>query len=335
MTNSGSSANLLMMTALQQIPNFPNKGDIIVPMVSWSTTFFPVNQAGYRLKFVDVYADDFNIDVTAVREAIDEDTVGVFAVNLLGAPAELHTLKDICDDAGIVLIEDNCESFGANSYGKWTGTVGLMGSFSFFFSHHLQTMEGGMVLTDDEEIYQYLLSLRAHGWMRDLPDENFIYDKSGDPFEDSFRFILPGYCVRPLEMSGAVGQVQLSKWDEQFKQRIKNKLYLQDQIEDFRNLRLQRPDGFSISSWFGFGFLVENRLAILERFKEVGIECRPIVAGNFLRNPVIQRMNYTVSHNREVCIADVIHDTGFFVGNDGRDLTKEIDLLVSVLGEFE
>ena len=216
MTNSGSSANLIAITSIVQNPKYDLKAgdEVIVPAVSWSTTFFPVQQNGLVLKFVDIDKDTLNIDCNLVEQAITEKTKAVFAVNLLGNSCELADLKRICDNRGLVLIEDNCESFGASHQNKYCATWGTAGTFSFFFSHHLQTMEGGMIVTDDQDLYDYMRSLRAHGWVRDIGNDSSLYTKSGDPFEDSFRFVLPGYCVRPLEMSGAVGQVQLQKANE-------------------------------------------------------------------------------------------------------------------------
>ena len=184
MTNSGSSANLIALTSIVQNPNYNlNAGDeVIVPAVSWSTTFFPVQQNGLVLKFVDIDKNTLNIDSKLVEEAITEKTKAVFAVNLLGNSCELAELKRICDDRGLVLIEDNCESFGASHQNKYCATWGTAGTFSFFFSHHLQTMEGGMIVTDDEDLYDYMRSLRAHGWVRDIGNNSSLYTKSGDTF---------------------------------------------------------------------------------------------------------------------------------------------------------
>ena len=126
------------------------------------------------------------------------------------------------------MFEDNCESMGAEYNGKQTGTFGLVGTFSTFFSHHMATLEGGFVTTDDEEIYHILLSMRAHGWTRNLPKENKVCEKSDDWFEESFRFVLPGYNVRPVEMSGAIGVEQLKKLPIFLKNRRENaKLFME------------------------------------------------------------------------------------------------------------
>jgi len=329
MTNSGSSANLIALTSIVQNPHYDlSAGDeVIVPAVSWSTTFFPVHQNGLVLKFVDVDRDSLNIDVSEVKQAITPKTKAVFAVNLLGNSCELEELRRLCNENELVLIEDNCESFGATHRSKFCGTYGAAGTFSFFFSHHLQTMEGGMIVTDDADLANYMRSLRAHGWVRDLSDDNPLYNKTGDAFEDSFRFVLPGYCVRPLEMSGAVGQAQLQKANAMLFQRIENSKVYHELFDNAPYVRTQTPTEESVHSYFGFSFVLENELRnrrkeVIELFKENGIECRPIVAGNFMRNPVIDRLNYKTFRNYDV--ADEIHDQGFFLGNDNRDLSEPL-----------
>lgn len=327
MVNSGSSANLMMLSALRYDDRFNLQPDdeVIVPAVSWSTTYFPVDQNRFKLVFVDVNLDTLNIDVDQVVEAITDRTKIIFAVNLLGNPADLVRLKQICDEKNIILLEDNCESLGAHIDDKKCGTWGLMGSFSFFFSHHLQTMEGGMVVTDDLKLAQMIKSLRAHGWLRDLPAENLVCNKIGDPFQDSFRFALPGYCVRPLEMSGAVGQMQLLKIPGQLEQREKNAIQFRYAVARKDFIRRQQTNGYS--SWFGFSVILEGvltgkRSRVIEALGSVGIETRPIVAGNFVLNPVCKMLNHRV--HGELPNANKIHVDGFFLGNDGRDLGNNI-----------
>ena len=189
------------------------RGDeIIVPAVSWSTTFFPLQQYGLHLKFVDIDLTTLNYNLEALSDAIGPETRAIMAVNLLGNPNDFDQIAGIIDNKDIILIEDNCESMGATYKNKYTGTFGVMGSFSCFFSHHISTMEGGVIVTDEEELFHILLALRAHGWTRNLPKFNKVTtEKSDNDFEENFRFILPGYNLRPLEMSGAIGKVQLEK----------------------------------------------------------------------------------------------------------------------------
>jgi CDP-6-deoxy-D-xylo-4-hexulose-3-dehydrase len=324
MVNSGSSANLLSIALLSV--KYGLKGDIIVPVVSWSTTFFPIHQYGFKLNFVDIDRDTLNIDVNKIEKAITPNTSAIFAVNLLGNSNDFNKLKQICNKYKLVLIEDNCESLGAKFENKHTGTIGQLGTFSFFFSHHLQTMEGGMIAVQNKDDADFLRSLRAHGWIRDLPNENNIYNKTGDAFKDSFTFITPGYCVRPLEMSGAIGSVQLKKWPEMRKKRLMNADYFKQKFKNLKGVRIQREIGES--SWFGFSIVLEEHLQgkrdqVIKILSENKVETRPIVAGNFMKNPVIKYINYIDNYDYEN--ADYIHNNGFFIGNDITDLKNNID----------
>ena len=169
-------------------------------------------------------------------------------VNLLGNPNNFKEIKKIVSSNDVMIIEDNCESLGAEFKNKKTGTIGLLGTFSFFFSHHISTMEGGMIVTDDEELYHILLSLRSHGWTRNLPPQNHIASKLENQFEESFRFVLPGYNLRPLEISGAVGIIQLKKFPNFLKQRIENAKMFFKKMEKFDDILTQKEIG--LSSWF-------------------------------------------------------------------------------------
>lgn len=335
MVNSGSSANLLMIALLKL--KYKKGGNIIVPAVSWSTTFFPLQQYGFKLNFVDVDRETLNIDPYEIEKAINKDTCAIFAVNLLGNSCNYKALHHICNEHKLYLIEDNCESLGAKTdTGEYCGTFGLMGSFSFFFSHHLQTMEGGMIACHDSDDANYLRSLRAHGWCRDLPDKNKIYKKTGDTFKDSFTFVTPGYSVRPLEMSGAIGSVQLKKWPEMEEQRKKNAQLIRYKFEEMPGVELQKEIGQS--SWFGFSILLTDQLKgkrdkVVKAFTEKEIECRPIVAGNFMRNPVIDYMEYY--ENGSYPNANYIHDNGLFIGNDIRDLRDNIDMVYEIIKEIK
>ena len=172
MVNSGSSANLIAIASLFYSGRLKKGDEVIVPAVSWSTTYYPLYQYGLKLKFVDIDLNTLNIDVNEVRKVITVDTRAIFVVNLLGNPNEFYELKKICDKHKLLMIEDNCEAMGAKYNDKYTGTFGIIGTFSTFYSHHICTMEGGVVVTNDEELYQYMLSLRAHGWTRDLPRQS-------------------------------------------------------------------------------------------------------------------------------------------------------------------
>ena len=335
MVSSGSAANLIMIAALfyTQTPKLKRGDEVIVPAVSWSTTYFPLYQYGLKLKFVDIDKATLNIDLNKLKLAITENTKAILAVNLLGNPNDFSVIQKMIEGKDILLLEDNCESMGALYEGKQAGTFGLMGTFSSFFSHHIATMEGGCIITDDEELYHILLCLRAHGWTRNLPKENRVSGiKSDDAFEESFKFILPGYNVRPLEMSGAIGLEQLKKLPDFLKNRRENGLYFQELFASHSYLTIQKEIGSS--SWFGFSFVLNEdapftRKELVAKLVENGIECRPIVTGNFVKNDVIKYFDYEVSGHLNN--AEYIDNNGFFVGNHQVDIKDMIKGLFNVL----
>jgi CDP-6-deoxy-D-xylo-4-hexulose-3-dehydrase len=326
MVNSGSSANLLMLTAAKILmgSKFGKKSNIIVPAVSWSTTFTPAYFLGYQLKFVDIDSQHFGLNLENVENALDEDTVAILAVNLLGSAADLIRLRDLAKQKQILLLEDNCESLGAELQGQFTGTFGLMGTHSSFFSHHINTMEGGWVTTDNEEAYQILLSLRAHGWSRELPqDSRFRSTDKQDWFTSQFEFVLPGMNFRPLELEAAIGRVQLTKVDQMIKQRRRNAQVFVERIGSIPLITVQKPMGNS--SWFAFAMVFDSnqvRNQIAEKLRATGVECRPIVTGNFTRQPVLGFLDFQISGDLEV--ADRLHDCGMYIGNHPLPLEDEI-----------
>lgn len=337
MVSSGSTANLIMVASLFYRKENPLKrGDeVIVPAVSWSTTYYPLYQYGLKLKFVDVDVETLNFDLSALEKAITTNTRLIMAVNLLGNPNDFAAIKKITQGKNIELIEDNCESMGALFEKKQAGTFGVMGTFSCFFSHHISTMEGGFVCTDDEELYHILLCLRAHGWTRNLPKHNHVSGvKSDNAFEESFKFVLPGYNVRPLEMSGAIGIEQIKKLPAFVKTRRQN---AETFVELFRNdehLIIQKEVGES--SWFGFSFVIREgspvkRLKLIDHLTQNGVECRPIVTGNFAKNEVLKWFDYEV--HGELKNADRVDQHGFFVGNHQISMTSQIKKLRELMTE--
>lgn len=333
MTSSGSTANLLALSALFYHPDFDiQKGDeIIVPAVSWSTTYFPVPQLGLKLRFVDIDPENLNIDLRKISATVTPQTKAVFGVNLLGNPLEADKLRKICQDARILLLEDNCESMGSIYDGEHVGAFGLFSTFSSFFSHHICTMEGGMVTTDDRKLYDSMLSLRAHGWVRDLPEDTHL--KVGDdPFVKQFRFVLPVYNLRPLEMEGALGTPQLAKLNGFVAERRLNGVYFQSIFSDLDFLDIQSERGES--SWFGFamilkGVLKGKRSALVAAFGDAEIECRPIVTGNFLKNPVIEHLDHSVEST--MTAANNVDVNGIFVGNHHHPIKPQIERLLEVI----
>src|SRR5205814_3939413 len=155
-----------------------------------------------KLRFVDVELETLNMDVRKLERALTAKTRMIVAVSILGNPAPLDVIQKFARQHGLYLLEDNCESMDAEIEGRKTGTFGIVNTFSFFFSHHISTMEGGIVLTDDPELRDLVRSIRAHGWTRDLPPDSTLFARGADEHFEAYRFILPGYNVRPMELSG-------------------------------------------------------------------------------------------------------------------------------------
>ena len=338
MFNSGSSANLAIITALKYIKESKiQEGDnIIVPAVSWSTTYYPITQNGFILNFVDIDLNTLNIDINRIETAINPKTKAIFAVNLLGNPASLVKLNELAEKYDLILLEDNCESLGASIESRMTGSIGFASSHSFFFSHHICTMEGGMVNTNSKELMETLISLRAHGWTRGLETNNSVFSSSGNDWEDLYRFVLPGFNLRPTELSGAIGVKQLEKLPGFVKKRRENAKFFVDKFKDSQNYKIQIESGNS--SWFGFSIILQNKLIgkrkeIIELLTTNGVETRPIVAGNFTVNPVMKFLKFLPIP--PLPAADLIHNEGFFIGNHHFDVSNEISHVYSILRDFE
>ena len=339
MVSSGSTANLIMVASLFYRKENPLKrGDeVIVPAVSWSTTYFPLYQYGLKLKFVDIDLETLNFDLNALEKAITPNTRLIMAVNLLGNPNDYNKINTLIAGKNIELIEDNCESMGAAINGKQAGTFGAMGTFSCFFSHHISTMEGGFIVTDDEELYHILLCLRAHGWTRNLPKHNKVTGtKSDNAFEESFKFVLPGYNVRPLEMSGAIGQEQIKKLPKFIDIRRENAKHFQKLFSNNKHLIIQKEIGDS--SWFGFSFVIREtssltRELLVEKLTSAGVECRPIVTGNFAKNEVLKWFDYEIHGTLKN--ADRIDQFGLFVGNHQVDMKPQITKLKEIIDQID
>lgn len=335
MVNSGSSANLVGVAALFYKRERPlERGDeAIVPAISWATTYHPLQQYGLRLRFVDVDLHTLNMDGAQLERALTPRTRMVVAVSILGNPAPLDLIRAFCDRHGLYLFEDNCESMGASLNGRPTGTFGDVNTFSTFYSHHISTMEGGLLVTDDPELDHLARAIRNHGWARDVPADSWLNEgRSHDPFFEAYRFVLPGYNVRPLEMCGAIGLEQLKKLDRMLEIRRRNAERFVSLFKDDDRFIIQRENGRS--SWFSFTIVLNpahriSRARVMDALRKADIGFRMITGGCFLRHEAIKYFDYdTVG---EIVNANIAHDHGFFVGNHPRDLTTEIATLHDVL----
>ena len=334
MVNSGSSANLIATASLFYKKKRPlQRGDeAIVPAIAWSTTYHPLQQYGLRLRFVDVELDTLNMDTGQLEAALTPRTRAVVAVSILGNPAALDKVRAFADKHGLHFLEDNCESLDAELNGKKTGAFGDVSTFSFFFSHHISTGEGGMALTDDAETDGLLRAFRAHGWTRDVPEGAGLYDKGAYSFAEAYRFILPGYNVRPQEINGAVGLEQLKKLPAMTKQRRANWQLFREHFGNDRRFIIQREHGKTSS--FAFTMIVRpdsglDRDQVFRPLKQAGIGYRMITGGAFPRHDAIRHFDHDCLGPLDN--ANMAHDRGFFVGNHPFDLSNQIERLRDVL----
>ena len=334
MVNSGSSANLVSVAALFYKQHRPlQRGDeVIVPAISWATTYHPLQQYCLKLRFVDVELNTLNLDPARLEAALTPRTRMVVAVSILGNPAPLDTIRRFADCHGLYMLEDNCESADAEINGRKTGTFGDLNTFSFFFSHHVSTIEGGMVLTNDTEYDHLLRSLRAHGWTRDLPPDSPLFQPTDNQHFEAYRFILPGYNVRPMDICGAVGREQLRKLPAMTCVRRRNLERFQNAFRGDDRFILQTENGKSSS--FSFTIVLSpkyniDRDRVFAELRAAEIGFRIITGGCFLRHDVIRHYNYEIVG--DVRNAELAHDRGFFVGNYPYDLSAQIARVREVL----
>ena len=337
MVNSGSSANLVAVASLFHKKDRPlQPGDeVIVPAISWATTYHPFQQYGLKLRFVDVELDTLNIDTTQLQAALTPKTKAIVAVSILGNPAALDIMRAFADAHGLTMLEDNCESLDAELNGQKTGTFGDIGTFSFFFSHHISTGEGGMLITDDAELDALARAVRAHGWIRDIPDGLDLFEEGEDSFAEAYRFVIPGYNLRPQEFNGAAGLEQLKKLPAMTERRRANLALFRDAFGDDERFMIQRENGKSSS--FCFPMIVKpdcglERADVFGPLEEADIGFRMITGGNFPRHDAIRYFDYDIVG--DLANADIAHDRGFFVGNHPFDLSQQIARLRDVLNEL-
>ncbi len=336
MTNSGSSSNLLMFSALlytKQKKHKIKQGDeVIVPAVSWSTSYTPIYQLNLKMKFVDIDLDTLNYDLEELKKSITKKTRAILCVNVLGNPNNFSKIKQIIKNKNIILIEDSCEAMGAKFGKLHVGNFGIMSSFSSYFSHHISTIEGGVITTDNKELYHIMLSLRAHGWTRDLPDENLILRKSKNKFDEMYNFILPGYNLRPTEINGVAGIEQLKKLNNFLKIRRKNAATFVKLFKNNKLFKIQKE--VEKSSWFAFSFIIKKRsykkfkelIRILETLK---IEYRPIISGNFADKYVSKK--YFKVRNKNLKNAKYLDKFGIMIGNNPIDMSHILKKLSNKL----
>lgn len=319
MFNSGSSANFAVLFSFifHSKIKLREKDEVIVPAIAWSTTYSPLFYTKSKLILVDVNKESLNINVKELIKAITKKTKLIIAVNLLGNPSELVKLKSICKKRNIILFEDNCESLGAKLNNKYTGTYGFASSTSFFYSHHMSTIEGGMVLTNNLELNNLLKQCRAHGWTRDTTTNQLK--------KKEYNFVIPGMNLRPTEINAAIGIQQLKKLKKIiFFKRLNYQTYLKI-FDGSKYFDIVKENGFNSS--FVLPFILKNKYkSYMPNLKKVlnkyNIETRIIAGGCFSKHPYYKYFN--IKKNSKLLNSNYIHKYGFVIGNHPEDMRSKI-----------
>lgn len=339
MANSGSSADLLMCFMLAgrrgERSLLPG-AEILVPAVTWPTQIWSALMAGFRVKLVDVDPETLNVDLDDLERSIGPETRGLFLVHLLGNPCDMDSIQRIAKDHDLLVFEDCCEALGSSFGGSPVGTFGEAASFSFFFSHHMTTMEGGAVTCSDAQDLEDLRMLRAHGWVRNAAEPPYDTEAFSD-IDPRYAFVSWGFNLRPTELQAGFGLVQLERLPGFTERRAELATRFRDYVGTTRWLEVQAVHPRADPVWMclavrvrpGAPFSVADFTAHLE---EAGVETRPIVAGNIARQPVAQRFPEFAS--RPLPGADAVHRESFYIGLSPYCDLPTMDRLIEVFDRF-
>lgn len=338
MVNSGSSANLLALSVLTHgsLPGGLRPGDeVIAPAVAWSTTLAPILQIGCVPVLVDIDPHTLNLRADDLVEAISPKTRGIMPVHLLGNPVDMEGVMDIARPRELWVVEDTCESLGSSIGARKVGSFGDFGTFSFYFSHHITTIEGGMLITDDDRLADLARSIRAHGWTRDMANREEL--ERANPWVDPrFLFVNLGYNLRPTEVNAAFGLVQLERLEEFNERRRENARYLVDALSGLsHSIRFVSEQEGGRSTWFGFTVMLpdgDTRRALSRHLEARRIETRPIVAGNLAVQPAFRdNPHRTVG---SLANATQVGERGLFIGNHPNLTRGHLDHIVTAFMDF-
>jgi CDP-6-deoxy-D-xylo-4-hexulose-3-dehydrase len=328
--NSGSSANLAAIYSLLLSGKLKNN-KIVVPAVSWVTTVTPTIQLGMEPIMCDCDIDNLGLDINHLKEIIKNDNPSaIILVHVLGIPNHMDEILKLCKENDILLIEDTCESIGSKYNDKLLGTLGDLSTFSFYFGHHMSTIEGGMISTNDEDLYHILLSIRSHGWDRDLPKEkqNSLREKYGvDKFRSLYLFYYPGFNLRSTDLQAYIGLGQLEKLDMIVGNRNKNFIRYKNEIKNtFWNV--SEPEGSFISN-FSFPIITKNIKELTEQLVANNIECRPLICGSINEHPFW----YERYGKQNLPNSKLVHNYGLYLPNNHQMTDEEISKVIEVVNK--
>ena len=329
--NSGSSANLLMLYCLIEMGMLERGDQVVVPAVSWATDLAPVVQLGLEPILCDCNLTDLSIDLEHFEKIINtHDPKCLLLVSVLGMVPKMDLIKDMCDKNDVILLEDACESLGSEYKGEKIGNFGLMSSFSTYYGHHMSTIEGGMVCTNNTEIYNILKSIRSHGWDRDL-DEDFRQKLRNENnihgnFESLYRFYHFGFNLRSTDLQAFLGLGQLENLSDKVIERNKNyQRYINGVDNDYWQPQGNVEDVF-ISN-FCFPVITPRKNSLVKNLVEADVEVRPLICGSMTRQPVWQKLN----KKADCPNAEIVDQHGVYVPNNSDMTEAEIDYIVHVI----
>ena len=331
MVNSGSSANLLAMQCLinpYRRKRLKKGDEILIPSLCWSTSLWPIIQSGLKPKFVDIEKDTLNIDLKDLKSKITKKTKGMLIVHVLGNSTNMNELMKIKRKHNLYLIEDTCESLGTKYKNKYLGSFGEFASFSFYSSHQISSGEGGMICCKHQDDFEILKALRAHGWSRGLKNELKI-SKQNKHLDKRFIFYNSGFNMRSTDVAASIGLSQFKDLDKFIKIRNINRKKIINELN--KNIKIRnkiniiKENNSVKASWFGIPIILSqkiNRKLFIKKIENKGIETRPIISGNFLKQPSIKK--YNLKNSSKMKNADYVNNFGFFIGLPTKPITNLI-----------
>lgn len=339
MVNSGSSANLLALSVLSSplLAEHLQPGDeVVTPAVTWATAVFPIANVGLVPVLVDVDLETFDLMPEEVEKAITPRTRAILLVHLLGNPCDMDRIMSIARRHKLLVIEDACEAHGAEYHGRKVGSFGDIATFSFFFSHHIATMEGGMLLTNNDRYAELARALRVFGWVRDLEDKDVIAHQHPE-VDPRFLFVSTGYNLRPMEIQGAFGIHQVGKLERYLEVRGENARYWSRELGALPHIRVHREVEGTRHAWFGYPIMLLPDAAfscqeLVGHLEARGVETRPIMAGNMDEQPAMRLFPYRKVG--DLPNARLVHRNAFFFGNHHGIGNEQRKAIVSYVQEF-
>jgi CDP-6-deoxy-D-xylo-4-hexulose-3-dehydrase len=326
--NSGSSANLAGIYSLILSERMRNK-KIVVPAVSWVTTVTPAIQLGLEPIMCDCDENNLGLNIDHLKQIIkDENPSAIILVHVLGLPNHLDEIISLCKENDILLIEDTCESIGSKYNGEKLGTFGDLSTFSFYFGHHMSTIEGGMVSTNDEDLYHILLSIRSHGWDRDLPQKKQVELREKyniNNFRALYTFYYPGFNLRATDLQAFIGLGQLDKLDMIVENRNKNFLRYKNEIKN-PEWNVQEPEGSFVSN-FSFPIITKNISKLVEELTDNDIECRPLICGSINEHPFW----YERYGHSDLPKSKRVHEYGLYLPNNHEMTEEELNKVIEIV----